>query len=116
MGHLAFSFGCVGHPAGIFRGVRRSAIEVIALGTGICWTLGWTTLFIGHLNILSVVFAPLLCGLGVDYGIHWFARYEEEERHVGLDRKSLLRRVAEISARGFCWRASARPFPSCLWS
>ncbi|MBP8645352.1 MAG: MMPL family transporter [Syntrophobacteraceae bacterium] len=83
-----------------FRGVRRSAIEVTALGTGICWTLGWTTLFVGHLNILSVVFAPLLCGLGVDYGIHWFARYEEEERHVGLDRKSLLRRVAELSGPG----------------
>ncbi|HOV88012.1 MAG TPA: MMPL family transporter, partial [Syntrophobacteraceae bacterium] len=83
-----------------FRSLRRSAFEVFSLGVGICWTLGFATLVIGHLNILSVVFAPLLCGLGVDYGIHWFARYEEEERHVGLDRKAVIRRVADRSGPG----------------
>ena len=83
-----------------FRGLRRPFIEMIALGIGLCWTLGWTTLFIGHLNILSVVFAPLLCGLGVDYGIHWFARYEEEERGDGLDRRALIRRVTDRSGPG----------------
>lgn len=59
---------------------RRPLAEIITLAVGLCWTMGFTTLVIGHLNILSVVFAPLLCGLGVDYGIHWITRYEEEER------------------------------------
>src|SRR5262249_53183301 len=54
-------------------------MTLAALLIGLCWTLGWTTLCIGHLNILSVIFAPLLCGLGVDYGIHWMARLEEEQ-------------------------------------
>ena len=31
----------------------------------------------GHLNILSVVFTPLILGLGIDYGIHVLSRYEE---------------------------------------
>lgn len=78
-----------------FRGVRRPTIELVSLGTGLAWTFGWTTLFIGHLNILSVVFAPLLCGLGVDYGIHWFSRYEEEEAKNSADRLTLVRRVVE---------------------
>ena len=83
-----------------FRGLRRAWIQMVSLGVGLCWTLGWTTLFIGHLNILSVVFAPLLCGLGVDYGIHWFARYEEEERAAGSDRRSVIVRVTERSGPG----------------
>jgi hopanoid biosynthesis associated RND transporter like protein HpnN len=80
-----------------FRGIRRPLVQVIALGVGICWTFGWTTLFIGHLNILSVVFAPLLIGLGVDYAIHWFARFEEEERMKGDDRASVIKRVTKRS-------------------
>jgi hopanoid biosynthesis associated RND transporter like protein HpnN len=76
-----------------FRGVRRPLIEIIALAIGICWTFGWTTIVIGHLNILSIVFAPLLCGLGVDYGIHWFARFEEEERVQGSNPSSVIDRV-----------------------
>lgn len=83
-----------------FRGLRRPLIEMVALVVGICWTFGWTTLFIGHLNILSVVFAPLLCGLGVDYGIHWFARYEEEERKCGFDSRTAIVRVTERSSPG----------------
>ncbi|MGO9375087.1 MAG: MMPL family transporter, partial [Syntrophobacteraceae bacterium] len=60
------------------RGFRHPLIILLSLAVGLCWTFGWTALFIGHLNILSIVFAPMLCGLGVDYAIHWFARYEEE--------------------------------------
>lgn len=59
-------------------GVRRPLIETITLIVGLCWTFGWTTVFIGHVNIVSMLFAPILCGLGVDYGIHWFARHQEE--------------------------------------
>lgn len=79
---------------------RRPLAEMITLGLALCWTIGLTTLLIGHLNILSVVFAPLLCGLGVDYGIHWFARYEEEENQIGPDPKEVTWRVTNRSGPG----------------
>ncbi len=82
------------------RGLRRPLVEMAALLIGICWTFGWTTLVIGHLNILSVVFAPLLCGLGVDYGIHWLARYEEEEARAGDDRLAVINQVTDRSGPG----------------
>ncbi len=82
-----------------FRGLRRPCLQSITLITGLSWTFGWTTLFIGHLNILSVVFAPLLCGLGVDYGIHWLARFEEES-FGDPDTQAVLARVNERSGYG----------------
>jgi len=82
-----------------FRSIRRPCLQIITLIAGLCWTFGWTTLFIGHLNILSVVFAPLLCGLGVDYGIHWLARFEEED-FGDRDTRRVLLRVNERSGCG----------------
>ncbi|MGA2403152.1 MAG: MMPL family transporter [Syntrophobacteraceae bacterium] len=82
-----------------FRSFRRPCLQIITLIAGLCWTFGWTTLFIGHLNILSVVFAPLLCGLGVDYGIHWLARFEEESMG-DEDTQRVIARVTERSGYG----------------
>ncbi len=66
-----------------WRGIRRPLIEIVALVAALAVTFGLTTLFIGHLNLLSVVFAPMLLGLGIDYGVHWFARYQEEQQRCG---------------------------------
>lgn len=82
------------------RGFRRPLMQSVSLAVGLCWTLGWATVFIGHLNILSIVFAPLLCGLGVDYGIHWFARMEEEETKNRVSIDTVIRRVVERSGPG----------------
>ncbi|HDM78005.1 MAG TPA: rRNA methyltransferase, partial [Deltaproteobacteria bacterium] len=60
-----------------WKSVRKPLLEITELLLALSWTFGLTTLFIGHLNILSMIFAPLLLGLGIDYGIHWLARYEE---------------------------------------
>jgi hopanoid biosynthesis associated RND transporter like protein HpnN len=73
-----------------WRGLRRPVLEIIELLIALSWTFGLTTLFIGHLNILSVIFAPLLLGLGIDYGIHWFARYQEEESSSGLSKREAI--------------------------
>ncbi len=62
------------------RSVRRPLVEVLSLVVGLCWVFGMVTLVVGHLNLLSVVFVPLMLGLSIDYGIHWFCRLEEEER------------------------------------
>lgn len=61
-----------------FRERLRPLLVITTLVTAICWTLGITTLCIGRLNILSVTFTPILIGLGIDFGIHFLARYAEE--------------------------------------
>ena len=63
-----------------WRGIIRPLLAVAVLVIALCVTFGLTTLFIGHLNLLSVTFAPMLLGLGIDYAVHWFARYHEERR------------------------------------
>jgi uncharacterized protein len=62
-----------------FRSVRRPLMESLVLIIGLSWTFGAATLVVGHLNILSMIFAPLILGMTIDYGIHWFAHLEEEQ-------------------------------------
>src|SRR5215510_9993869 len=65
---------------GLFKGVVRPLLALWTLVLGLCWALGFTTLTIGHLNILSIVFMPMLLGLGIDYGSYFISRYMEERR------------------------------------
>ena len=76
-----------------FRGLVRPAFATITLILGVCWSLGVTTLAIGHLNILTIVFMPMLVGLG-DHSIHFIARFEEERRAGRSLREALERTLA----------------------
>lgn len=67
-----------------FRGWKHPLLAMAMLAVGMSWTFGFTTLSIGHLNILSVSFAAILIGLGIDFAIHYLARYLEL-RHHGED-------------------------------
>jgi len=58
-----------------FGGIRHSLLAMAALILGMIWSLGYTTLSIGHLNILSSAFAAILTGLGINYGIYYVAQY-----------------------------------------
>lgn len=58
-----------------FGGVRHPVMTVLVLLVTIAWSLGFITLAIGHLNILSISFGSILVGLGIDFGIHYVARY-----------------------------------------
>lgn len=73
-----------------WRGLRRPLFEMTELLIALSLTFGLTTFVVGHLNILSIVFAPLLLGLGIDYGIHWLARYQEEEKGASTSRKEAI--------------------------
>jgi len=59
----------------------RPVKAMICLVVGLAYTLAFTTLTVGHLNILTVTFAPMLIGLAIDFGVHLITRYEEELRH-----------------------------------
>ena len=55
--------------------------------------IGWATITVGHLNILSATFAVMLIGLG-DYGVLWVAQYDEARRR-GESVEEALRLTAE---------------------
>lgn len=79
-------------------GLRSWALVLAAVGTlvvGLICTAGFATLAVGHLNLISVAFAVLFVGLGIDFGIHFCLRYREEtgrkrDRHAAL-------RIATVS-------------------
>lgn len=66
-----------------FRGFKHPLIGMAMLTVAMCWAFGFTTYAVGHLNILSISFATMLIGLGVDYTIVYLSRYLEL-RHEGL--------------------------------
>ncbi len=82
-----------------FRGVAKPLMAVFCLIVALCWSIGFTTLTVGHLNILSVVFTTILIGLGIDFGIHMLERYKEE-RMAGGDIPSSLQKTVEGTGRG----------------
>jgi hopanoid biosynthesis associated RND transporter like protein HpnN len=72
-----------------FREVWSPLLVVASLTIGLCWTLGFTTLTVGHLNILSITFAPILIGLADNFGVQLVARYGEE-RSRGRDFRTAM--------------------------
>jgi hopanoid biosynthesis associated RND transporter like protein HpnN len=64
-----------------YRQLGRPLKAAGCLLIGLAYTMGFTTLVIGHLNILTITFAPMLIGLAIDFGIHFITRYEEEMRN-----------------------------------
>ena len=68
-------------------------VTVISLVTGLLFTAAFATLTIGELNLISVAFAVLYIGLGVDFAIHYCLRYRE---HLidGADRRSALEQTS----------------------
>ena len=83
-----------------WKGLRRPLLEMTRLLIDLCLTFGLTTLVVGHLNILSVTFAPLLLGLGIDYGVHWFARYMEMEARGFALKNEVLPAIMDKLAPG----------------
>jgi len=63
-----------------FRGLLNVVSAMVSLIVGICLSFGFATATVGHLNILSMVFAIMLIGLGIEYGIQVVLRYQEEVR------------------------------------
>lgn len=72
----------------VFRSVRYPLLIVATLAVGTAWALGWLTITVGHLNILSATFVVMLIGMG-DYGVLWVTRYELNRRR-GCDVRTAL--------------------------
>ena len=61
-----------------FRSATTPFIAVLSLGIGIAWTLAFARLTVKSLNTVSSVFAAVLMGIGIEYGIALLSRYREE--------------------------------------
>ncbi|MCK5478209.1 MAG: MMPL family transporter, partial [Methylococcales bacterium] len=59
------------------RSFKLLIATFITLIMGLILTAGFATVTIGHLNLISIAFAVLYIGLGVDYAIHICLHYRE---------------------------------------
>lgn len=65
----------------IWSHIIRMPIPVLIIGLplifSLIWTFGITYFYLGMLNTMTSVLFVILFGLGIDYGIHFYARYIE---------------------------------------
>jgi hypothetical protein len=75
-----------------FASVRHVLLAVLALLAGIAISFGAALALVGYLNLFSAVFAAVLVGQGLDFGIHFVNQHE-----LGL-RRGLAPRAAILDA------------------
>lgn len=65
----------------IWGHILRMPVPVLIIGLplvmSLVWTFGLTYFYLGMLNTMTSVLFVILFGLGIDYGIHYYARYIE---------------------------------------
>ena len=61
----------------ILHGWLRPFFVLTCLLIAMAWSFGFAAVAVGHLNLLSIVFALVLVGIGVDFGVHIVIRYVE---------------------------------------
>ena len=82
-----------------YNEIGRPVKATICLVIGLGYTLAFTTLTVGHLNILTITFVPMLIGLAIDFGVHLITRYEEELRH-GKTAEAALTKAMVFTGQG----------------
>ncbi|MCX8117980.1 MAG: MMPL family transporter [Desulfobacterota bacterium] len=77
----------------LFLLVYRRWVTLLFVGLpllgGIQLTMGIASLTLGSLNILTSAFAAILVGLGIDFGLHLYDRYQQE-RALGKEVSSAM--------------------------
>jgi hypothetical protein len=101
-----------------YQETGRPVKAAVCLMVGLAYTMAYTTLVVGHLNILTITFAPMLIGLAIDFGVHLVTRYEEELRQNHEERLALEKAMV-YSGQGIftgCLTTSAAFFAMSLTS
>jgi predicted RND superfamily exporter protein len=63
-----------------FMRVRALLVMGVTIAVGLVWTLGFTQVFIGHLNVATGFLISIIAGNGINVGILYQSRYFEERR------------------------------------
>jgi predicted RND superfamily exporter protein len=74
-----------------FRGIRVPLVLLISVLAGITWTAALMTVLRGGISVISVSFASILIGLGVDYGIHGSSAFQETVSASAGPGRSMIR-------------------------
>jgi len=82
-----------------YQQTGRPIKATFCLLVGLAYTLAFTTAVVGHLNILTITFVPILIGLAIDYGVHLISRYEEELRR-GKTQEAALTKAMIYTGQG----------------
>ncbi len=69
---------------GAFRSWRLVIASLVTLLVGLIWTGAFAAAVIGEVNLISIAFAILFIGLGVDFAIHFGMAFAAERRDDGL--------------------------------
>jgi hypothetical protein len=78
------------------RSLAYPVLVMVPLAVGMAWSFGFTTAAIGHLNILSVSFAAMLVGIGIDFPIVFLERYIDQRRSGNPLRPALLQTATSV--------------------
>jgi hopanoid biosynthesis associated RND transporter like protein HpnN len=92
MGLLSF-VAIAGILAVALRSLRLVLAILLTLLVGLVATAAFAGLAVGHLNVVSIAFAILFVGLGVDFGIHLSMHYAEQIR-AGEEHAAAIRETA----------------------
>jgi len=95
---LAFAL-TLGLLLAAFLRFGKPVLMLLVLAMSLCWSLGVATLVIGHLSLFSVMFISIVIGIGIDYGIYFLFRYEEE-LFLGRNLREALEITADRSGPG----------------
>ena len=87
-----------------FRRLSGAILITITLLFSLCWTFGMTYWVIGNLNTITGFLFVILFGLGIDYGIHAFARYSESRR-AGLSFEDSIERLVRQTGKALATTA-----------
>lgn len=102
----------------LFAGLRSFRLILAALLTlvaGLAMTAGFATLTVGHLNMISIAFAVLYIGLGVDYAIHFCLHYQSHSNHGKSVTEALIAGARSVApAIALCAITSATGFYSFI--
>jgi len=100
-----------------FRHILAVPLLIIPLCMSMAWTFAFTKLTIGDLNVITAFLFVILLGLGIDFGIHLFARYRTER----LDGRAVEEAIAvTLATTGLACRTAmvttAAAFGSLLFT
>ena len=73
-----------------YRRVMALVYIGIPLLIAFSWTFGIVQMVLGGLNLITIFLVIILFGLGIDFGIHNLARYEETRRNGDSKEQALL--------------------------
>ena len=65
----------------VFGSFRIPLASFVGVAAGMVWSAGLLSLLMGELSGVSLGFAAVLVGLGIDYGIHLGSRYRHQVLH-----------------------------------